>query len=228
LLLACFGCLPVHSQDTQFLPEIDANLSVNSHFRTYLQAKDDREGGDPTQFTFGPSLEFYLKPLLRLKRVTLFDLNDAKKRPLVVESGYRVITAPNTPNENRAVEAVTVHLPFVTGILLTDRNRADLDWKNGIFTWRYRNRLTAERAIGIYSYHLIPYVAAEPFYESQYHKWASTDLYAGSLFPVGRHTQFNLYYQYENDTGKKPNRQQYYVGLGLYLYFSVHSEPGNP
>jgi hypothetical protein len=220
--------LPVHSQDTQFLPEIDANLSVNSHFRTYLQAKDDREGGDPTQFTFGPSLEFYLKPLLRLKRVTLFDLNDAKKRPLVVESGYRVITAPNTPNENRAVEAVTVHLPFVTGILLTDRNRADLDWKNGIFTWRYRNRLTAERAIGIYSYHLIPYVAAEPFYESQYHKWASTDLYAGSLFPVGRHTQFNLYYQYENDTGKKPNRQQYYVGLGLYLYFSVHSEPGNP
>jgi hypothetical protein len=222
LVLACFACLPVHAQDTQFLPEVDTTLTVNSHFRSYLEAKDDREGGDPTQFTFGPSMQFFLKPLIKLKRITLFDLDDAKKRPLVLETGYRVITAPNTPNENRAIEAATAHLPLLAGILLTDRNRADLDWKNGSFTWRYRNRLTAERTLAIYSYHFIPYLAAEPFYLSQYHKWASTDLYAGSLFPVGRHTQFNLYYEYENDTGKKPNRQQYYVGLALYLFFSVH------
>lgn len=119
-------------------------------------------------------------------------------------------------------------MPFLTGILLTDRNRADLDWKNGSFTWRYRNRLIVERTFAIYSYHLIPYVAAEPFYESQYHKWASTDLYAGSLFPVGKHVEFNSYYEYANDTGKKPNRQQYYVGLALYLFFSVHPEQSNP
>jgi hypothetical protein len=222
LALACLACWPVHAQDTQFLPEVDTTLTVNSLFRSYLQAKDDREGGDPTQFTFGPSMQFFLKPLIKLKRITLFDLDDAKKRPLVLETGYRVITAPNTPNENRAIEAATAHLPFLAGILLTDRNRADLDWKNGSFTWRYRNRLTAERTLAIYSYHFIPYLAAEPFYLSQYHKWASTDLYAGSLFPVGRHTQFNVYYEYENDTGKKPNRQQYYVGLALYLFFSVH------
>jgi hypothetical protein len=62
--------------------------------------------------------------------------------------------------------------------------------------------------------------AAEPFYESQYNKWASTDLYVGSLFPVGKHSEFNLYYEHENDTYKKPNRQNY-VGLTLYLYFSA-------
>lgn len=150
----------MHSQDTQFLPEVDANLTVNSYFRTYLQAKDDREGGDPTQFTFGPSVQFYLKPLLKLKQITLFDLDDAKRRPLVIESGYRLITQPNTANENRAIEAVTFHLLLFAGILLADRNRADLDWKNGVFTWRYRNRLTLERTFTIHSYHLIPYVAA--------------------------------------------------------------------
>jgi hypothetical protein len=74
---------------------------------------------------------------------------------------------------------VTIHFPLPAGILITDRNRADLDWKNGSFTWRYRNKLTLERTLSIRSYHLIPYVAAEPFYESQYKKWNTTDLYAG-------------------------------------------------
>lgn len=220
-VLACFVCPSIHAQDTQFLPEVDANLTVNSYLRTYLQAKDDREGGDPTQFTFGPSVQFYLKPLLKLKQITLFDLDDAKRRPLVIESGYRLITQPNTANENRAIEAVTFHLPLFVGILLADRNRADLDWKNGVFTWRYRNRLTLERTFAIHSYHLIPYVAAEPFYESQYHKWSATDLYAGVLLPVGKHVEFNPYYEFENDTAKKPNQQNYYVGLALYLFFSV-------
>jgi hypothetical protein len=61
--------------------------------------------------------------------VTLFDLDDAKSRPLVFESGYRIINAPNTTPENRAIESMTFHYPVVAGILLADRNRADLDWK---------------------------------------------------------------------------------------------------
>jgi hypothetical protein len=225
ILLACFACLAAHAQDNQFLPEVDGYLKVNPSIQVYLQAKDDREGGDPEQFTFGPSIQFYRKPLLKLKNITLFDLDDAKSRPLVIESGYRVITAPNTPVENRAIEAVTCHLPLFAGILLVDRNRADLDWQNGSFSWRYRNKLTLERTFAVRSYHLIPYLAAEPFYESQYSKWSTTDLYAGSLFPVGRHVQFNLYYEHENDTGKKPNRQNNYVGLALYLYFSLEGNP---
>jgi len=219
--LGFFACLPANAQDTQFLPEMDAHLTVNHYLRGYVQAKDDREGGDQTQFTFGPSVEFYFKPLVKLKSVTFFDLDDAKSRPLVLESGYRLITAPNTANKNRALEAVTFRFPLFAQILLTDRNRADLDWKNGSFTWRYRNKLTLERTFSIRSYHFIPYVAAEPFYESQYKKWSTTDLYVGSLFPVGKHVEFNLYYEFENDTGKKPNRQNYYVGLTLYLYFSL-------
>lgn len=208
------------AQDTQFLPEIDTNLKLNSNFRIYVQAKDDREGGDPQQFTFGPSIQLYLKSLLKLKKVPLFDLNDEKKRALVFETGYRIITAPNTPAINRAVEAVTFHFPFAFGTLFSDRNRADLDWSAGAFSWRYRNKLTIQRSVPVSSYHLIPYVAAEPFYESQYQKWSTTDLYAGCLFPAGKPVQFDVYYQHENNTGKKPNRQNNFIGGGLALYFS--------
>jgi hypothetical protein len=225
ILLASVSGPAVRAQNTQFLPEVDAYVGLNSQFRVYVQAKDDREGGDPEQFTFGPSIEFYAKPLVRLKRITLFDLDDSKSRPLILESGYRIVSAPGAPPENRAVEAATSRLPLFAGVLLTDRNRFDLDWKSGVFTWRYRNKLTIERTFAVASYHLIPYVAAEPFYESQYSKWSATDLYAGCLLPVGKHVQFNPYFEFENDTSKRPNRQQYYVGLIVQFHFSLKQNP---
>jgi hypothetical protein len=220
-LFLLFACASVRAQSVEFLPEIDTYLKLNSNVRVYFQAKDDRDGGDPVQATLGPSIQFYLKPLLRLKKIAAFDLNDAKQRPLVLEAGYRYITAPNADPENRFLMAVTLHFPMKASFLITDRNRADLDWKGGQFTWRYRNKLTLERTFGIHSYHLIPYVAAEPFYESQYSKWSTTSLYAGCLLPVGKHVQFNPYFEHDNNTGKKPNYQVNSIGLVLDLFFSV-------
>ncbi len=221
-LLLSVAALPVVAQktETQFLPEIDAHYELNSNARLFVQAKDDRDGGDPEQFTLGPSILFYRKPLMRLKRVLVFDLDTTKSRPLVFESGYRAITATDTDVKNRMVEAATFHYPLVNRLLLTDRNRFDLDWQSGNFGWRYRNKLTLEREFGVRSLHFSPYAAAEAFYESQYGKWASTDLYAGSAFPIGKHADLNLYYEHENDTGKNPNRQKHYVGSQLQVYFS--------
>jgi Protein of unknown function (DUF2490) len=211
----------LQAQSVQFLPEVDPYLTVNPMLRVYFQAKDDREGGDPTQATLGPSAQFYLKPLVKLKKISAFDLDDSKHRPMVFEIGYRYITAPDTASKNRLLTAVTFHFPLKYSLLITDRNRADLDWKAGTFYWRYRNKLTVERTFAIHSYHLIPYVAAEPFYESQYEKWSTTSLYAGCLFPVGKHVQFNPYYEHDNNTGKHPNQQVNSIGLEVSLYFSV-------
>jgi hypothetical protein len=220
------SCVSMSAQTVQFLPEVDTYLRLNSMFRAYYETKDDRDGGDPTQVTNGPSIQLFLKPLLKLKRITAFDLDDAKQRPLVLEAGYRYITEPNAPVDQRFLTSVTFHLPITAQLLVTNRNRADLDWKEGTFKWRYRNKTTLERTFAIHSYHLIPYVAAEPYYESQYKKWSTTQLYAGCLLPVGKHVQFNPYYEHENDTGsKKGNKQENYVGLALYLFFSVKENP---
>jgi hypothetical protein len=69
------------------------------------------------------------------------------------------------------------------------------------------------------SYHPAPYASAEVFYESQYGKWSSTNLYAGCLLPVGKHVEFDPYYEHENNTGKHPNQQVNAAGLILNLYF---------
>lgn len=225
---AVAGCLfagfTARAQDVQFLPEVDAHLKLNSGVRVYLQAKDDRDGGDPTQFTIGPSLQLYLKPLLKLKNITTFDLDDAKSRVSVLETGYRYVSAPDAPPENRIEAVDTLHFPMKAGLLISDRNRADLDWKNGDFSWRYRNKLSLERTFSTRSFHLIPYVAAEPYYESQYNKWSTTSLYAGCYIPIGKYVQFNTYYEHDNNTGKKPNRQVNSIGLALYLYFSLEKK----
>jgi hypothetical protein len=223
-LLLLFGCLPACAQDPQFLPEVDAYLRLNSIFRTYLQAKDDRDGGAPDQFAIGPSLQLYLKPLVKLKKITAFDLNDEKSRFLVLETGYRYVIAPDAPVDNRMETVATFNFPLSAGFHLADRNRADLDWKGGKFYWRYRNRLKLERTFSLYSYHLIPYIAAEPYYTSQYEKWSTTALFAGCLFPVGKHVEFNVYYEHENNTGKRPNQPVNEVGLALYLYFSLEKK----
>jgi hypothetical protein len=106
-VLVCFACLPARAQDTQFIPEVDSYLKLNSVIRTELQAKDDRDGGDSTQLAIGPSVQFYLKPLVRLKRVTAFDLDDSKSRALVLEVGYRYIVEPGAPSENRRLASTS-------------------------------------------------------------------------------------------------------------------------
>ncbi len=164
-------------------------------------------------------MEFYLKPLIKLKKITIFDLDDAKSRPLVLALGYRYLPAADKPSTNRMEPVATSHFPLKAGLLATDRNRADLDWSNGGFSWRYRNRFTVERRFTIHSYHPAPYVSAEAFYESQYGKWSSTDLYAGCLMPLGKHVQLDPYYEHQNNTGKHPNEQVNAGGLILNLYF---------
>jgi hypothetical protein len=146
--------------------------------------------------------------------VALFDLDDSKTRALVLEAGYRYITAPGAPTKNRMRVSATFNFPL-------KRNRADLDWKSGAFTWRYRNKAMLQRTFAVHSYHFFPYVAAEPFYESQYGKWSTTSLFAGSLFPVGQHVEFNSYYEHDSNTGKAPNQQVNAVGLIFNLYFSL-------
>lgn len=169
----------------------------------------------------GPSLQFYLKPLVKLEEVTAFDLDDTKKRLFVLEAGYRYLAAPNTAPTNRMLECATFNFPLRGGFHISDRNRADLDWISGNFSWRYRNMLTIERTVAIHSYHLIPYAAAEPYYESKYNKWSTTALYAGALFPVADHVEFNPYYEHENNTAGQANHPENAVGLAVYLFFSV-------
>lgn len=219
VVLLAFHGLRARAQTSQFLPEVDAYLKLHSEIQAYFQAKETREGGDPTQAEIGPSLEFYLKPWLKLRDATIFDLNAASTRPLVLAIGYRYLPSTDTAPVNRLRLDLTPRFPMRGKIVITDRNRADLDWQSGRFMWRYRNKLTLQKRVTTHSYHPGPYIAAETFYQSQYQKWSTTALYAGCSLPVGKRVQFEPYYEHQNNTGKRPNQTLNQLGLILELYF---------
>lgn len=213
--------LPFHAgaQNAQLLPELDVYYKVSSDVRVYFQAKETREGGAPSTAEIGPSLDIYLKKLSRLVEISSFDRDDSKSQLLVFSIGYRYLPTPNEAPTNRMVPYLVLNIPTKHSLLISDRNRADLDWKDGAFSWHYRNRITIERPLRIRSYHLSPYASAEFWYTSQYAKWSTTSIFAGCLFPFGRHVDFNPYYEHQNNTGKSPNQQLNQLGLMLNLWF---------
>lgn len=150
------------AQTFQVLPEIDAYDKFDPNWRVYFQAKETREGGEPTTAEIGPSLNFHLKSLEKLREIAAFDLDKSKYHLLLFSVGYRFLPTPGEPPTNRFEPYFIVHLPAPGRILLSDRNRADLDWKSGYFSWHYRNRLDVERPWKFRGYHLSPYAADSP------------------------------------------------------------------
>jgi hypothetical protein len=204
---------------TAFLPEVDSGFRLSTNVRFDFQAKGYMEDGDLDHAQIGPSFQFNLKPFAALQRITTFDLDDMKCMPVVFVVGYRYIPSTVGPAINRLQPIVMFHIPFPGRTLVTDRNRADLDWTNGTFHWTYRNRITAERRIAIRSYHPGPYAAAEFEYQNQFAKWSVTRLYAGCLLPVGKHVSIDQYYEHVNNTGPRPNHQVNAIGSILNFYF---------
>lgn len=212
-------CGSARAQTFQFLPEIDAYHRINESVRVDFQAKETREAGNPTQVEVGPSVDFFVKPLARLRNTSIFDPTEAKSRLLQFFVGYRYLPSPNKPTVQRMEMGFIANVPLVAKILLSDRNRFDLDWQSGQFNWRYRNRVKLQRTVYIGSYDPAPYVSVEPFYQSHFQKWGTTALYAGSLFPAGKHFAFDGYYEHQNITIARPNRQLNQFGFILNMYF---------
>ena len=208
----------------QFLPETDAYYTMSSTLRLDFQAKETREAGDLMQAEIGPSLDWFVKPLISLEKIPIFDPDRAKSRLLQSFIGYRYLPSPYEPPVERMEVGFISNFPFPAKFLLSDRNRADLDWSNGGFHWRYRNRPKLQRMIPISSYKPAPYVGAEFFYLSQYQKWSTTALYAGALCPIGKRLSLDVNYEHQNLTGKHPNQQLNQLGVILNIYLGPETE----
>jgi Protein of unknown function (DUF2490) len=214
--LVLFFAPVARPQTLQFLPEINTYVSIDPGVRFAFQAKQTRENGVPTQAELGPSIEFYWRPL---KKLTPNGVDEAKTRFILLSFGYRYLPSSSAPATNRILLIATPRFPLRSKVVISDRNRGELNFSNGDLTWRYRNRLQLEREMTIRSYHPTPYVDVEVYYDSKYQKWSSTVIEAGSQFPIPKHSEIDLYYQHQNNTGTAPNRQLNAIGLILNLHF---------
>ena len=194
-------------------------MSLNSDARVSFFATRTREDLHNTNAEIGPNIDFYFKPLVKMRRMTIFELDPAKSRLLMVRAGYRYMPSIEGPTEHRGLLEATVRFPLVRDVVLSDRNRVDLRSIDGELAWRYRNRITAERTFSLRSYHLVPYLRAEAYYDGNFHKWSRTAETAGCIFPFRKRYELEPYYEHQNDTGTAPNRQVNGLGIVLSMYF---------
>ncbi len=88
---------------TAFLPEIDSYFRVTPNVRLVFDAKGYMEDGDLNRAQIGPSLQFNIRPLEKLKQITTHDMDDMKPMPVVFTIGYRYLPSSVQPAIHRVL-----------------------------------------------------------------------------------------------------------------------------
>jgi hypothetical protein len=76
-----------------------------------------------------------------------------------------------------------------------------------------------KRNFAIKKYKFTPYVRAEFFYDSRFDKISKNAITIGSVFPLSKRTEFEVYFEDQRDSGTSPNFHVRGAGLVLGLYF---------
>jgi len=187
--------------EAQWWPELDSYVDLTQRLRLLFTAERYTDGGDYNSIQFGPYLEIGLRPLLRKRLIT----NDwAKHNYLVLQIGYQHRSNFDKPDEERGVLSLTLRYPLPGSLMLADRNQSDLRWTNGVFTWRYRNRLMLERSFKIKRVTLTPFARDEVYYDSKYGVWNLNTYAFGSSIPVRKRVEIELHYERDHNTRASP------------------------
>ena len=215
--------LPALAQTTPVWPEIDTYVKLDDQIRLYFLATTVQENRESTEAEFGANVDLQIKQFRRRTPLLEYRLDESKNRLLMVRIGYRYLPSyTGGAAEQRGVLEATPRYPlkgFLGDVLVSDRNRVDLRLIDGESSWRYRNRLSAEREFSIGRVRLNPYARFEVYYDSRHSKWSRTELQVGSSFPVTRRWELESYFDYINDSSESPTRQTKALGIVTTLYF---------
>jgi len=220
-LLLLFSASSVRAQNqTMFWPEIDTYVNLNSTTRFFfISALSSDQDTRQVEGEFGPNFDFFVKPILRS---SLRTTDPGKSKYLTFRVGYRYMPElrGDSPAENRIITEATGRFYLPWSVLLTDRNRIDLRYiQTKPFSWRYRNRISLERNFAIRGYTFTPYIRGELYYDSRYNKIAKNTFTIGSVFPMTKHTEAELYYEDQRDSSSTPNYHVRGPGVVLNLFF---------
>jgi Protein of unknown function (DUF2490) len=124
--------------------------------------------------------------------------------------------------EYAALFELHIRTPFKGRILLSGRLRTDLRWlgDNHEFSTRVRYRLMLEKEFPVRSISIIPYVSAEPYYDSRYATVNRVRLIGGSTVVLFSHLalETNITYQYDSRSSVK---EIYALNIILHLSFET-------
>jgi len=219
LLTAGMARAQTPAAETEVWPKVSAFIELRP--KTRLEIFAQRQNGEEfpyTQWNVGAMVSYRMKRLVRLDDN---DIDEENKRLLVLGAGYEYLQTTqsgNTKRENRIIfQGTGRHRPGA-GFLLTDRNRLEFRWVNGVYDFRYRNKLTVNRAFRVDKFRFTPYAAGELFRDRNHHSWGEDQYAFGVQLPYKKILMLDTYYLHQNCTTCSQQHINV-LGLTLNLYF---------
>ncbi len=214
----------------QLWPEGNVYVRLSDASRLYFLLATVRERGTETgelskisDIQVGTHIEFGLVPFgRRAKLQALYDAHRLSYLRLRLGLRYQTRLDDDEPpryEEWRGIVELTPRFTLPGDLLVAQRNRVDLRWINGDPSWRYRPRLWVEREIRVGSgVALVPYGAAEVYWDSRYDDWVRTKYQLGAAVMLTSRIAPEVYVALQRD--EKPGRS-YTRALGVVvaLYF---------
>lgn len=206
--LAAIGA-PARAQDSsavaaEFWPELNVFVKLGRDVRTYTIVTPSREfedgkRGDLASWQVGQFIEIGLGPLVR-SRAEAARRDESRLKYLRLRPGVEYVGLPGARTEWRIVTELTPRFFLPGEVLLAWRNRGEARWIDGDFSWRYRTRAWFEREFRVgRSAALVPYVSAEPFYDSRFDCVVQLRCQFGTAIPVSRRFVPEINYTWQSD-----------------------------
>jgi hypothetical protein len=145
----------------------------------------------------GGLLSRRIKPILNMR---LRDIDEDNDHYLVLGGGYEylhTLAHGSLTIDNTIIAYATPHVLYA-GLLLSDRNRMEFRWINGVYDFRYRNRLTINRVSQVRAFRFTPYAYGELFYNSHHHSWNQSEYASGVQFPYKSRLMLDTYLLHES------------------------------
>ncbi len=224
LVAGVLAAAPAIAQDevrTEFWPEVDVFAGLSQHSRLFFLASLTKaEEVDYREASVGAHVDLFLKPVLRPGLRHTPDVD--KRRYLSFRLGYRYAQALGSGadpyREHRPILETTGRVYLPGHVVVLNRNRFDLRWVNGEYSWRYRNRSRIEREFPAWHGVLNPYLMVEFYYDSRFDTWNRQRYFAGLEWPIGRKTVLDTYYVRQDDSRSSPAHVNAF-GMALNLFY---------
>jgi hypothetical protein len=214
---------PPQAEDltNEFWPEVDFYLNLNKRSRllfmytgTKPRALDAFSDGQT-----GVYFDFWGIPAFRIGVFQTPDLSRSKV--VLLRAGY-LFSRPKNRSEASIEHMLsaegTGRAHFGWSLLLSDRNRFDFRWRDGQFSWRYRNRLKIERTLLLGRFELTPYAHAEAFCSLDQKQWTRARFTAGLEWTITKRVVFEVYFARQNEfRGDLPIVRAIGAALQFYL-----------
>lgn len=202
-----------------FWPSVEVHAQLRQNLRLAVLGEiKDGEDYSYNQWRVGAGIGYQMKSFTRPH---LVDIDPEKEHKLVFSTGYEYIASTESSKpgiENRIMLGVTLQARPPGGFLVSDRNQFEFRWVNGVYSNRYRNRVTVERVTEKRHFRFAPYLSAEFFYDLADGSWNQEQYAVGITWPYKDILKLNTYYLYQVCATCSPNDLNV-LGVTLNYFF---------